>query len=607
MKKPNQKPNQKPKSTPEKLPVPKGDPQNPTKTYAPRASNFGAAQAYWYDGKPWFSYYHIPRMRRDPFINWLLNIWQYPLQQVKFHIEASSPEVLAFVQESLQKFWTISLPVILKHYACYGYAPAGFEYCVRDGLWVLDDVTPIQPLDARPHRFNDTTKFAGFQLRDDKMVTGPYAFWFAAHEEMGLFYDRPPLAGAYDPWLECNGRGGAKDLRQLYARKHSVRPAVCYHRPGQGTFQDKDGNTVVMQRGDMAMAALEYAEAGSNVAIATDIDDKGHRDIEIEWAQPNADAPSITNYPDRLKKEMAAGLDIPLEVIEAAETGSGYSGRKIPYVIWLAKADQTSPLLVRSFDTPFRPIVRLNFGKNADYKITALSLVTEEKSEEKAPNSGNKDAGSSRTLGTAEPYNGPKGGTGYRNPATGEVRYAQDSLGHKYEMSSLSKSMAEAVETTSERVRQLLGVKSPAELITGDRIDEKWVEFSPDSGTKGVPRKDMPQILSSHRGALVNYLKARGVTHTQLEMPANELKPTQREFSPQKVAKAKSFSDTDRSILVSSDDYVLDGHHQWLAKLDAGKYVAVIKLAEKIEPLLKMVANFPSVQISEMSASAQSV
>ena len=136
--------------------------------------------------------------------------------------------------------------------------------------------------------------------------------------------------------------------------------------------------------------------------------------------------------------------------------------------------------------------------------------------------------------------------------------------------------------------------------VAGEAIDEQWTAFAPESGTKGVPRAEMPQIKAEHRGAMVNFLNARGISHdTDVEIPAADLKPTQAEFSPSKVGKAQAFEGGDRSILVSSDGYVLDGHHQWLAKLDAGLPVKVIRLDAPIDTLMETVREFPSATASE--------
>lgn len=147
----------------------------------------------------------------------------------------------------------------------------------------------------------------------------------------------------------------------------------------------------------------------------------------------------------------------------------------------------------------------------------------------------------------------------------------------------------------------------PVGRLAGKPIDAEWTAFSPESGTKGVPRSDMPQIKAEHRGAMVNFLNARGIAHEQVEIPAGELKPTQTEFSPARVEKAKAFTGGDRSILVSADGHVLDGHHQWLAKVDAGEPVKAIRLNAPIERLVDEVKQFPSAEVSTGAAAPKVV
>lgn len=138
--------------------------------------------------------------------------------------------------------------------------------------------------------------------------------------------------------------------------------------------------------------------------------------------------------------------------------------------------------------------------------------------------------------------------------------------------------------------------------IIGADIDGDWASFAPASGTLSVPRAEMPQIKAEHRGAMVNFLNARGIAHEEQTVPADSLKPTQAEFSREKVKQAQGFEVGDRSILVSSDNHVLDGHHQWLAKREAGEPVKVIRLDAPISELLPAVAEFPSATLAEGAA-----
>lgn len=146
--------------------------------------------------------------------------------------------------------------------------------------------------------------------------------------------------------------------------------------------------------------------------------------------------------------------------------------------------------------------------------------------------------------------------------------------------------------------------REAAPSIAGEKINDEWTAFNKESGTKAVPRADMPQIQAEHRGALVNFLNARGIAHqSEVEIPSATLKPTQAEFSPAKVEKAKAFEGGGRSILVSSDGHVLDGHHQWLAKREAGEPVKAIVLDAPIDKLVDEVKQFPSAEAANGSTS----
>lgn len=141
--------------------------------------------------------------------------------------------------------------------------------------------------------------------------------------------------------------------------------------------------------------------------------------------------------------------------------------------------------------------------------------------------------------------------------------------------------------------------------MTVDQLDKEWVAFKPETGTLNIPRAKMPQIKAEHRGAMVNFMNARGVEHVSEEVPADSLKPTQAEFSPAKVKKALGYDGGDRSILISSDNYVLDGHHQWLTKQEKGEPIKVIRLKAPIGELVDLAHEFPSSQTEAQQAAEQ--
>ncbi|WP_184017454.1 phage portal protein family protein [Haloferula luteola] len=99
--------------------------------------------------------------------------------------------------------------------------------------------------------------------------------------------------------------------------------------------------------------------------------------------------------------------------------------------------------------------------------------------------------------------------------------------------------------------------------------EEVWEEFE---DSLGVPRSEMPQTTNRNRSALVQFLRARGVDASLTLPRAGDLKPSQKNFRRDKVDAIKqAMSDgtlKGGSILTSSDGYVIDGHHRWLAQLE---------------------------------------
>lgn len=152
-----------------------------------------------------------------------------------------------------------------------------------------------------------------------------------------------------------------------------------------------------------------------------------------------------------------------------------------------------------------------------------------------------------------------------------------------------------AVDTTATSEPGAGAPAVPGSLEQGaeSALNSEWQQFPQETETLGVPRSEMPQVKTAHRGAMVNFMNARGVTHEQVEVDPADLKPTQAEFSQTKVQEAAD-RDTDRSILISSDGYIIDGHHQAVAKLQNGKPVRAIRLGATAADLLPLVHEFPS-------------
>ena len=110
--------------------------------------------------------------------------------------------------------------------------------------------------------------------------------------------------------------------------------------------------------------------------------------------------------------------------------------------------------------------------------------------------------------------------------------------------------------------------------------------------TMGVKRTEMPQIATDDYPAFMDYLKDNGATFSKETVPAKSLKAIQGEFSDQGVEKALRKRKLKKASIVSSDNYIIDGHHRWIAALNTGADVDIIRVNMPGKQLLKLVKNF---------------
>ncbi|MEM6362807.1 MAG: hypothetical protein AAF745_00160, partial [Planctomycetota bacterium] len=144
----------------------------------------------------------------------------------------------------------------------------------------------------------------------------------------------------------------------------------------------------------------------------------------------------------------------------------------------------------------------------------------------------------------------------------------------------------------------------PADPVVVDVDENGFAKFAPESGTLGIPRSEMPQIKSEQRGALANFVRARGVGFDRTEVIPADLKPSQAEYSPEKVEQAREFEGPERAIVVSDDGYVIDGHHQWKKSLDdnPNEPIPVVRLGAPATQVIDLVREFPSSETDDATS-----
>jgi hypothetical protein len=90
------------------------------------------------------------------------------------------------------------------------------------------------------------------------------------------------------------------------------------------------------------------------------------------------------------------------------------------------------------------------------------------------------------------------------------------------------------------------------------------------SENKGIPRAEMPVIAAKQTKAFIEHLKSKGYKVEKDDERAENLRATQSEISGAKVAAAMTRIKEDgfyKRLVISKDDYILDGHHTWAGQL----------------------------------------
>lgn len=116
----------------------------------------------------------------------------------------------------------------------------------------------------------------------------------------------------------------------------------------------------------------------------------------------------------------------------------------------------------------------------------------------------------------------------------------------------------------------------------------------------GIQRKDMPQITKDNLEGYKAFLKSKGIQVSDKKMKPWRVKPTQTYIDTDKVdSQVKNIKDGGKTkIIVSSDNYILDGHHSWGAymEIDPNGDMPVIFINSPIKEILKISKDFHGVE-----------
>lgn len=111
-----------------------------------------------------------------------------------------------------------------------------------------------------------------------------------------------------------------------------------------------------------------------------------------------------------------------------------------------------------------------------------------------------------------------------------------------------------------------------------------------------IPRAEMPQIDETSLGALLEFLRERGISFRFHTMHPERLKLHQRAIlDPAKVAAIP----LDAPVIVSSEFFVLDGNHRTAAAKLKHKPLNVVEIFQPFADAVRTLFEFPQTHTSQ--------
>ena len=340
---------------------------------------------------PRFNQRMIPFMMRTPRINFGMRLIKGPiLAASRFYIEDEQSKgdnhspLKTFLINQISRFWRRDATKALRAVE-WGYSGAEVMYKIHKNQICFDALRCVQPRDCRiltQHGQKVGMSVVRVPKRKSRVyLGGPKSFWHVHNREDHPWYGRSRLLGAYEPWVEMAMEGGSRDIRRLYYHKYAYSGETIYYPIKQiPTTTTAPGKGEQPSNKNIAQRIAEKRKTGGVTVFPNTYSD-GQRDWEIVPSSPGPGGVEVGTYHSELKNEMLEGMGIPHEVVEAAETGSGYAGRRVPQTAFFSILQEIVNWLIFDFDEQIlRPLVELNFGKQ-DYEIVPFGLITGTESE----------------------------------------------------------------------------------------------------------------------------------------------------------------------------------------------------------------------------------
>ena len=305
----------------------------------------------------------------DPVVNFSLNVRNAALMPAEVIVTAKNPKVKKWVEEQWNYLWNQHRSKLVAAKKM-GFAALQILFKMKDGLLCIKGVKDFAPEDCRA--LEQGGVLCGHRVKGDKMFF-PQALWLTYAAEHGGSYGYGCLRRSYPAWYEKWMNHGAKRLLQLRMIKDAYVGDIFWYPPNM-LIELPDGTQMPWK--DVLRELGENRFSGGSMTLPRLLDSQGKELTGYTPPQSIAGTDIVFQWVEYCDQEILRGADIPMEVVKAADTGSGYSGRSIPFLVVLSNCTQElTEIVQRVTEQVLRPMAWLNWGGEVEFEVTAKSLV----------------------------------------------------------------------------------------------------------------------------------------------------------------------------------------------------------------------------------------
>ena len=130
----------------------------------------------------------------------------------------------------------------------------------------------------------------------------------------------------------------------------------------------------------------------------------------------------------------------------------------------------------------------------------------------------------------------------------------------------------------------------------------QWVEKQVQlAHSLNIPRHELPQIRSFNVPDYLNWLHSEHhvISHKET-VEASHLKPLQAAIETDRVHAMNPGQSAEKPMVVSKDNYILDGHHRWYQAQLTGEKLNVIRVNVGMKDLLRITKGYPKVEYHKL-------